>query len=154
MTRAPPTGSAAGTCDPTALRAFVVRCRQPPHLHAPVRRTTRLMRGRDRSREISGSEGSVVDVRSNPIVDRAEWERQRARAAEDPGGFHGDIAKSAIHWYDAGREAWITFDDAAGAWTGWTAVDGEAVALDDLAGSHEPWERAFDGGDPPFFAWV
>jgi acrylyl-CoA reductase (NADPH) / 3-hydroxypropionyl-CoA dehydratase / 3-hydroxypropionyl-CoA synthetase len=94
-----------------------------------------------------------VDVRSNPIVDRAEWERQRARAAEDPGGFHGDIAKSAIHWYDARRDAWITFDDAAGAWTGWTAVDGEAVGLDDLAGSHEPWERAFDGDDPPFFAW-
>jgi hypothetical protein len=37
--------------------------------------------------------GSAVDVRSNPIVDRAEWARQRARAAEDPGGFHGAIAK-------------------------------------------------------------
>src|SRR5919205_124139 len=153
MTRAPPTGSAAGTCDPTALRAFVVRCRQPPHLHAPVRRTTRLMRGRDRSRGISGSEGSAVNVRSNPIVDRAEWERQRAHAAEDPGGFHGEIAKREIHWYEPDRDAWLAFDDAAGCWTGWSRATGEAVVMADRDARYVPWRRAFDGDDPPFFGW-
>ena len=94
-----------------------------------------------------------MDVRSNPIVDRAEWERQRARAAEDPGGFHGGIAKRTIHWYDPDREAWIAFDEATGRWTGWSGASGDAVSLDDLPETHEPWERAFDDDDPPFFAW-
>jgi len=94
-----------------------------------------------------------VDVRSNPIVDRAEWERQRAWAAEDPGGFHGHIAKREIHWYEPRYEAWLTFDDAAGRWTGWSGAGGDAVVIDELGASHQPWERAFDGDDPPFFRW-
>jgi acrylyl-CoA reductase (NADPH)/3-hydroxypropionyl-CoA dehydratase/3-hydroxypropionyl-CoA synthetase len=98
-------------------------------------------------------EGNAVAVRANPIVDRAEWERQRARAAEDPGGFHGAIAKREIHWFDAGRDAWITFDDATGRWEGWSGAGGEAVVVDGLDEAYEPWERAFDGDDPPFFGW-
>ena len=94
-----------------------------------------------------------MEVRSNPIVDRAEWERQRAAAAEDPGRFHGGIAKRAIHWYDAGHAAWLTYDEAARCWTGWSAASGEAVAMRDYDERHEPWDRAFDGDDPPFYGW-
>jgi acrylyl-CoA reductase (NADPH) / 3-hydroxypropionyl-CoA dehydratase / 3-hydroxypropionyl-CoA synthetase len=94
-----------------------------------------------------------VDVRSNPIVDRAEWQRQRAHAAEDPGGFHGEIAKREVHWYDPERAAWITFDDASGCWTGWSHASGEAVVTADRDAGFVPWQRAFDGDDPPFFGW-
>jgi acrylyl-CoA reductase (NADPH)/3-hydroxypropionyl-CoA dehydratase/3-hydroxypropionyl-CoA synthetase len=94
-----------------------------------------------------------MEVRSNPIVDRAEWERQRAAAAEDPGRFHGGIAKRAIHWYDARRAAWLTYDESAECWTGWSAAGGEAVAVRDYDERHEPWDRAFDGDDPPHYRW-
>jgi acrylyl-CoA reductase (NADPH) / 3-hydroxypropionyl-CoA dehydratase / 3-hydroxypropionyl-CoA synthetase len=94
-----------------------------------------------------------MEVRSNPIVDRAEWERQRAAAAADPGRFHGGIAKRAIHWYDAGCAAWLTYDEPAGCWTGWSAADGEAVAVGDYGEAHEPWQRALDDDEPPFYGW-
>jgi acrylyl-CoA reductase (NADPH)/3-hydroxypropionyl-CoA dehydratase/3-hydroxypropionyl-CoA synthetase len=87
------------------------------------------------------------------IRERAEWERQRARAAEDPGLFHGGIAKREIHWHDPAREAWISFDDAARCWTGWSSVTGEPITIGDLGEAHDPWRRAFDGDDPPFFGW-
>jgi acrylyl-CoA reductase (NADPH) / 3-hydroxypropionyl-CoA dehydratase / 3-hydroxypropionyl-CoA synthetase len=98
-------------------------------------------------------EGGAVDVRSNPIVDRAEWQRQRAHAAQDPGGFHGAIAKREIHWYDADRRAWITFDGTAECWSGWSEVTGEAVVVRELGEGHAPWRRAFDDDDPPVFGW-
>ena len=100
-----------------------------------------------------GREGSAVEVRSNPIVDRGEWECQRSRAADDPGAFHGDIAKREIHWYDAAREAWVTFEDATVCWGGWSAATGEAVTMADRGEDHVPWRRAFDDDDPPFFGW-
>ncbi|MEA2245724.1 MAG: acrylyl-CoA reductase / 3-hydroxypropionyl-CoA dehydratase / 3-hydroxypropionyl-CoA, partial [Solirubrobacteraceae bacterium] len=94
-----------------------------------------------------------MEVRSNPIVDRAEWERQRAAAAEDPGRFHGGIAKRAIHWHDAERGEWLTYDEAADCWTGWSATSGEAVLVREYDERHEPWDRAFDGDDPPHYGW-
>jgi len=92
-------------------------------------------------------------VRANPIVDRAAWTRQRAAAAEDPGRFHGDIAKRAIHWYDGARAAWITLDEPTGTWTGFSATTGEAVPVRGCDERHEPWDRAFDDDDPPFYRW-
>src|SRR6188472_564378 len=97
--------------------------------------------------------GSAMEVRSNPIVDRAEWERQRAAAADDPGHFHGGIAKRAIHWYDSRHAAWITFDEPAACWTGWSAASGEQLAPRDYDERHEPWGRAFDDDEPPHYGW-
>ncbi len=94
-----------------------------------------------------------MEVRSNPIVDRAEWERQRAAAADDPGHFHGGIAKRAIHWYDSRHGAWITFDEPAACWTGWSAASGEQFAPRDYDERHEPWDRAFDDDEPPHYGW-
>jgi acrylyl-CoA reductase (NADPH)/3-hydroxypropionyl-CoA dehydratase/3-hydroxypropionyl-CoA synthetase len=94
-----------------------------------------------------------MEVRSNPIVDRAEWERQRAAAADDPGRFHGGIAKRAIHWYDARHAAWLTYDDSTECWTGWSAAGGEAVVVRDYDERHEPWDRPFDDHEPPHYRW-
>ena len=95
-----------------------------------------------------------MEVRANPIVDRERWERLRAAAVEDPGAFHGDLAKREIHWLDLERGAWLAWDDEAGGWTGWDAATGEAVGpLDGLGPDHEPWERAFDDREAPVFRW-
>jgi hypothetical protein len=40
--------------------------------------------------KIAAGSGSVMEVRSNRIVDRAEWERQRAAVAGGPGRLRTD----------------------------------------------------------------
>lgn len=94
----------------------------------------------------------MPEVRINPIRDRATWEAMRQQAAADPGRFHGEIAKREIHWYDPHLRAWIVWDDAAGAWTGWDAVTGMPVVAAYPA-DHQPWGRAFNDDDPPFYRW-
>jgi len=91
----------------------------------------------------------------NDIRTRADWERVRRACVADPGAFHGDLAKREIHWYDAalgGAGAWITLDGSSGTWSGFDARTGAPVAVPYGAG-HEPWERAFDDGDAPFYRW-
>ncbi len=88
----------------------------------------------------------------NPVRDRAEWTRQRAAALADPGAFHGAIAKRQIHWYVAAEDAWLSWDEAAGRWTGWQARSAAPVNAA-LPESFEPWQRAFDDSDPPHWRW-
>jgi acrylyl-CoA reductase (NADPH)/3-hydroxypropionyl-CoA dehydratase/3-hydroxypropionyl-CoA synthetase len=90
--------------------------------------------------------------RVNPLSTRATWEAQRRAFQQDPGGFFGDIARSAIHWYDAPLDAWITWDERRKCWTGFAAADGQPVEALRPAGQM-PWRRAFDGDDPPFYRW-
>jgi len=90
--------------------------------------------------------------RSNPIRTRADWEAQRRAFLEDPGAFHGAIARSVIHWYDAALGAWISWDAERGAWSGLDARSGAPVDVPHGA-EHEPWRRTFDGDTPPFFRW-
>jgi len=79
----------------------------------------------------------------------------RSACEADPGWFHGERAKRAIHWKVSlpdGREAWLTLDDAAGGWTGWDAVTGLKLSAD-LPEAFEPWTRAFNADEPPHFRW-
>ena len=91
-------------------------------------------------------------VRVNPVIDRETWEQQRVQAEEDPGGFHGEIAKREIHWYDPSLNCWITFDDDRKSWTGFEADIGQARDID-YKPHHEPWSRAFNDDSPPFYRW-
>ena len=100
----------------------------------------------------------VPAAQVNPVRSRADWERQRAAALADPGAFHGAIAKREIHWLVAGGSgvgsagAWLSFDDAAGRWTGWDARSAAAVSAD-LGADFEPWRRAFNDDEPPHWKW-
>jgi acrylyl-CoA reductase (NADPH)/3-hydroxypropionyl-CoA dehydratase/3-hydroxypropionyl-CoA synthetase len=90
--------------------------------------------------------------RSNPIRTRADWEAQRAACLADPGGFHGAIARSTIHWYDAQLDAWITWDAETQRWQGLSARDGSPVEAP-YAEDHQPWQQTFDDSTPPFYRW-
>jgi acrylyl-CoA reductase (NADPH)/3-hydroxypropionyl-CoA dehydratase/3-hydroxypropionyl-CoA synthetase len=94
-------------------------------------------------------------ARVNPIRDRAAWEAARVACQQDPGAFHGAIAKREIHWYDAKvgmHGAWITWSDADNAWVGFDARTG-AVVRADYPQSHAPWTTAFDDSEAPFYRW-
>nr|MCU0623690.1 AMP-binding protein [Gemmatimonadaceae bacterium] len=94
-------------------------------------------------------------ARRNPIRTRAEWEAQRDACRADPGAYHGGIAKREIHWFDPAvgmHGAWITWDDAQQHWTGFDAKTGAPVVAD-YPETHEPWARAFDDTEAPFYRW-
>ena len=91
-------------------------------------------------------------VRVNPVIDRETWEQQRVQAEKDPGGFHGEIAKREIHWYDPSLNCWITFEDDGKSWAGFEADTGQARDID-YKPHHEPWSRAFNDDSPPFYRW-
>ncbi len=101
------------------------------------------------------SKAALAQAQTNPVRSRADWERQRAAAAADPGAFHGGVAKRQTHWFIASvgaHGAWLTFDDARALWTGWSAASGTPVAAD-LGEAFEPWQRAFNADDPPHWKW-
>jgi len=78
----------------------------------------------------------------------------RAACLDDPGAFHGDLARRLLCWFlpDQGAAgAWAFLDPDAG-WTGWDAVTGAPIVLD-LPAGFEPWDRAFNGDDPPNWRW-
>ncbi len=87
----------------------------------------------------------------NPVRTAHDWSRMRQAALADPGLFHGDIAKAALHWFSPEDQAWITFsgDDH---WSGWRTDTGAPVSLRPGA-AYAPWSIAFDGSDPPFWRW-
>jgi len=91
----------------------------------------------------------------NLIRDAAAWRSMREACRSDPGAFHGASAKRRICWLlpDEGEAGvWAAYDDGAGAWKGWDAITAEPVTLD-LAETFEPWDRAFNGDDPPHWRW-
>jgi len=90
--------------------------------------------------------------RSNPIRSRTDWEAQRRAFLADPGGFFGAIARGAIHWYDPALQAWITWDEPEHRWTGLDAATGAPVEVP-YGAEHQPWARAFNDDNPPFYRW-
>ncbi len=91
----------------------------------------------------------------NALVTRAAWDSARAACSADPGRYHGDIAASTLHWFDASTGsdgAWLTRDDVSGQWTGW-----DARTLEPVTAAHSndwrPWNRALNDDEAPFYRW-
>ncbi|MUV85219.1 AMP-binding protein [Natronomonas sp. CBA1123] len=89
-------------------------------------------------------------IRSNPIRTADDWNEQRRRAREDPGAFHGDIAKRELHWFLPDDGAWASLDADAETWTGF---EGCMPTELDYDAEYEPWDVAFDDSDPPLYRW-
>ncbi len=95
------------------------------------------------------------DANASPLRTRDDFARMRAAAIADPGAFHGEIAKRELHWFvlDEGRDgAWLTWDEAAQAWTGWDGRTGAPVTSARGA-DFAPWATAFDDREAPFYRW-
>ncbi len=91
----------------------------------------------------------------NPVRNRAEWDAMHAACRDDPGAFHGGIAKRNIHWLieTVGQShAWLCWNDDIGAWSGWNSETAEAIFVDKPEG-FEPWDRAYNDDNPPHFRW-
>jgi acrylyl-CoA reductase (NADPH)/3-hydroxypropionyl-CoA dehydratase/3-hydroxypropionyl-CoA synthetase len=99
----------------------------------------------------TGSDGAST-IRSNPIPTAEAYDEIRERAREDPGALHGSIAKREIHWYHESDDEWLSWDDDAGSWTGFSFDDGRPVERDHDE-SHEPWDVAFDDSSAPLYEW-
>ncbi len=94
-------------------------------------------------------------ARHNPLRTRADWDIARKAATADPGAFHGAIARRELHWFDASlgaHGAWIRFVPESGRWSGWDARTAAPVEAT-YGAEHEPWERAFDDREAPFYRW-
>ncbi len=90
--------------------------------------------------------------RSNPILTREDWEKQRQAFLADPGGFFGEIARELMHWYDPDLNAWIMWNATSESWEGVHADTGDAVDVP-YKKDHMPWKRGFNGDNPPFYKW-
>jgi acrylyl-CoA reductase (NADPH)/3-hydroxypropionyl-CoA dehydratase/3-hydroxypropionyl-CoA synthetase len=91
----------------------------------------------------------------NPIATRAAFDAARTACRADPGHFHGEIARRNLHWFvqNLGQHgAWVTFDAASGMWSGWDAATAAPVRPDRPA-DFEPWNRAFNDDEAPFYRW-
>jgi len=91
----------------------------------------------------------------NPIRSRAEWDAIRAKCLAEPGAFHGDVAKSMLHWLvptQGTYGAWLTWEEATGAWTGWDAKTAEPARAN-LPPTFAPWNRALNADEAPFWKW-
>ena len=93
------------------------------------------------------------EIRVNPVRDRASWDRMRAAVEADPGRFHGEIAKREIHWFDLTLNAWIRWNEDEGRWMARSAEDGRLLDSPAYGPDHEPWQKAFDDTDAPFYRW-
>ncbi|MEM8564530.1 MAG: AMP-binding protein, partial [Pseudomonadota bacterium] len=82
-----------------------------------------------------------------------EEQRSRIQAQESPGEFHGNIASTELHWFDAAGDRWLNRLPEEDRWTGWRAADGSQAVTDDLAASWRPWHTALDESHAPFFRW-
>ena len=105
--------------------------------------------------QIDADRAAALEPITNPVRNRADWQRMRAAALADPGTFHGDIAKREIHWFvaSAGTQgAWLVYEETRGLWTGWDAATAAPVTVD-LGATFEPWQRAFNGDDAPHWKW-
>ena len=94
-------------------------------------------------------------ARANYLRTREDWQAVRDACLADPGAFHGGVAKREIHWFDDSlgpHGAWLAWDDGTGAWHGFDARN-LAPVVAPYEESHEPWDRAFDDTDAPFYRW-
>jgi len=96
---------------------------------------------------------SPQEIRVNPVRDRASFEQMRTEAQKDPGLFHGNIAKREIHWYDPKLNAWIRWNDDEQQWMARNYDTGELVPSPEYGPEHEPWSKAFDDSEAPFYRW-
>jgi acrylyl-CoA reductase (NADPH)/3-hydroxypropionyl-CoA dehydratase/3-hydroxypropionyl-CoA synthetase len=119
----------------------------------------------------------MTEIRANAIRTRADWEAARVAAAQDPGRFHGEMAKREIYWFAPDLKAWVKLVDvgadaggfassATGAaaatgsggptrasWVAFDAATGVRLPVPSLASDYEPWARSFDDRDAPFYRW-
>ncbi len=93
------------------------------------------------------------EIRVNPVRDRASWEQMRAEVEQNPGLFHGNIARREIHWYDPKLNAWIRWNDDEQHWMARNYDTGELLPTPEYGPEHEPWTKAFDDSDAPFYRW-
>ncbi len=93
------------------------------------------------------------EIRVNPVRDRESWEQMRKAAQENPGQFHGQIAKREIDWFDPQLNGWIRWSDEAGQWLAHSATTGEKLESPAYGPDHEPWAKAFDDSAAPFYRW-
>ena len=83
----------------------------------------------------------------------ADDERDRRTAAlEDPGGFHGLVAASELHWRDPDHDRWIRLDAGGAGWRGFDDA-GAPVDATDRSADWRPWAQALDDTDAPFYRW-
>lgn len=94
-----------------------------------------------------------IEIQSNPIRTRKDWEDQRKAAEENLGKFHGDIAKREIFWFEVKLNAWIKWEDEKKSWKGFNAQNGEIIKNIGLPESYEPWKLAFNDKNAPFYQW-
>ncbi len=90
---------------------------------------------------------------SSRILNKSAWVLQRKLASEDPGGFHGEIAKRTVFWFDKKLDAWIRFDEKSAKWIGFSARTGEGLGAVPLDESSVPWTQGFNPDDAPYFRW-
>lgn len=86
---------------------------------------------------------------SHDLTSDAAVSAAREAFARDPGAAHGAVAREELHWYHAGRRAWLTW--RSGAWVGWDSAGAECALP--VAEVWTPWTIAFDGARAPFFTW-
>jgi len=87
------------------------------------------------------------------LANQKQEDRERQKALEDPGAYHGDIAASELHWFDAEHGRWVRRDAETGRWHGFDAKTGEALDDPGIDDDWRPWKKAFDDSDAPFFRW-
>ncbi len=94
---------------------------------------------------------TITAPRWGRLDDQSVEDGQRARALEQPGHYHGDIASSELHWFDGKR--WLNREPGSGRWRGLDAGTGEPADCADIDDDWRPWETALDDGEAPFFRW-
>ena len=91
----------------------------------------------------------------NTLTSRAAWQQAHDACRADPGRFHGDVARSELHWFEpslGAHGAWIRWVAEHAAWEGHDARSGAPVAPD-LPGDYRPWRAALDASEAPFYRW-
>ncbi len=78
------------------------------------------------------------------LPDEADESRQRRRAIDDPGSYHGDIAASELHWFDG--DGWLTRSSRGS----WQRLTGESETPDD---DWRPWQQGLDDSAAPYYRW-
>jgi len=96
---------------------------------------------------------STETERWGRLRDQADENEHRARAIDDPGQYHGDLAAGELHWLDEETGAWLRRDPAGAGWSGFGAADGQPLEPGVRPDDWRPWKTAFDDADAPFYRW-